>query len=142
MLMRSVTGMMVCSGLLAGLLCLASCEKSGTALGEVRGIVTLDGQPLSQGSVVSYPENGKGALGTIQSDGSFILITRGLKSGVSVGHHRLAVVAYQQPAQASPEADQKPLVPLRYMQPDTSGLSVTVASGKLETLQLELKSAI
>ncbi|MEX0642697.1 MAG: hypothetical protein WD468_08355 [Pirellulales bacterium] len=117
------------------------CGKKGAELGEVQGIVTVNGVPLSSGNVVSYPESGRGAVGEIQSDGTFELATRELGKGAVAGKHRLAIVAYGTVGGATgPEADAAPLVALHYMQPDTSGLSVDVSADQPKYLKLDLKA--
>ena len=54
-------------------------------LAGVEGVVLLDGKPLPAGLVVTTPERGRGAQGTIEPNGQFSLSTRGLGNGASVG---------------------------------------------------------
>lgn len=57
----------------------------------VAGKITYDGQPVTQGTVVFYPEEGQPAMGTIAADGSYRLTTfedgDGAAAGASYGHH-------------------------------------------------------
>ena len=96
---------------------------------------------MPRGTVISYPEAGRNAVGKIQSDGTFKFETNGYGPGAVVGTHRLTVVAYEEnpEAETNPEAELKPLVPLRYTQPHTSGLSVEVMAGRETIANLELK---
>src|SRR5262245_32840897 len=78
---------------------IAGCKpKSNVA--PVRGKVTLDGKPLAQGMIATLPAAGRGASGTIQPDGSFELQTFGKNDGATIGLHKVAVVAYDAPANA------------------------------------------
>ena len=134
---RQSTGVACCLLLLGQF---AGCSDGAAATGEVRGTVTLDGKPLSHGWVISYPENGPGALGKIGSDGSFELATKGVGRGAVLGKHRLTVVAYEGGSEADLESDDtdgKLLIPQKYTQPGSSGLTMEV-SPKLETV-IELK---
>ncbi|MCC7475226.1 MAG: hypothetical protein IT425_07510 [Pirellulales bacterium] len=119
----------------------AGCGR-GVTLCEVRGKVTLDGQPLPTGVVVSFTKAGKGAFGIIQPDGTFTLVTRDKGNGILPGVHRLVVKAFKEKANASPEDDAHRLVPARYMSPETSGFSVTATPGKSEFVILELHAEI
>lgn len=54
-------------------------------LGEVRGRVTLDGKPLPGVNVQFFPDTGRPAVGTTESDGSYTLrYTHGV-TGAKVG---------------------------------------------------------
>lgn len=109
-------------------------------MGRVRGTVRLGETPLKSGCVISYPESGRGASGMIQKDGTFELETNEYGKGAVVGKHRLTVVAYE----GNPTTEVEPenvrlLVPHKYTQPDSSGLSVVVTAGKEELVTLELE---
>lgn len=105
-----------------------------------RGTVILDGKPLSAGSVLLTPARGRGASGTLNPDGSFILTTYGNEDGAIVGKHKVAVV----PLQSESESNEPPPgyvpVPSRYQNPVSSGLEVDVKSGEENVFDLELKS--
>src|SRR5688572_2871703 len=92
----------------------AGCQpKSNTV--PVRGRVLLDGKPLAQGMIATLPSAGRGANGRIQPDGTFELRTFGKNDGATIGVHKVAVVAYDAPANAGPESGSgKLLVPKRY----------------------------
>jgi hypothetical protein len=124
--------------ILAALLYSGCGQKS--SLGRVHGKVTLDGQPLPSGSVVTLPAAGRGAHGMIKN-GEFELSTAGENDGVVLGTHKVAVSATESSQGTGPEAAAgKSLLPLRYANPETSGLTIEVKSGD-NTPTLELKSS-
>lgn len=123
-------------------LAFVGCGRSTPPVAPVNGKVRLNGKPLTTGNVVTMPASGRGAHGVIDSDGSFALRTFGNNDGALLGMHKVAVVAYEAPAGASgPEAGYgKRLVPKRYTNPETSGLSIDVKSDDDNFPVLELKS--
>lgn len=113
----------------------------GVTLVPVRGRVLLDGQPLAAGSVMLQPKIGPAARGQIGPDGSFELGTYqpgdGVRPGPAAG--RVTSVAA---AQAAPDQEQpagKSLIPLRYADFATSGITVDVAAG-MQPVEIELSS--
>jgi hypothetical protein len=74
------------------------CEKPPYDMAPVRGTVTIDGRPLSDGRVMFAPvgkgelNSGKPAYGRIDSDGSFFLYTYGDDDGAIVGEHGVTVI--------------------------------------------------
>ena len=131
-----------CSTILALLLLCgaAGCADNQPEMGMVRGIVTLNGTPLTGGWVHSHPELGRGAAGSIQRDGTFELSTTDFGKGAVVGKHVLTVMAYEEvPDGVDPDIDEKSLVPQKYTQPGSSGLSVEVVGGEEKHVSLDLK---
>jgi hypothetical protein len=121
------------------ILLVCGCSSSGPPTGAVTGKVLLDGVAITSGNVITLPNSGKGANGVIQPDGTFRLKTVGLGDFVVAGNHRVAVVAYkgEQSAQ-NPEATGQLLVPQRYIDVATSGLSIDVVAGETKEVTLEL----
>lgn len=109
---------------------LAGCGGNSAELIPVTGQVLLDGEPLTTGAVITTPEKGRGAQGQIDENGNFELTTRDLGAGAVVGHHSVAVVAHEELGQGGPESPKRPLVPEKYMNPQTSGLSLDVQAGE------------
>ena len=104
----------------------------------VSGVVTLDGQPLSEGLVQVLTPKGRSAKALIQSDGTFEMSSYGKQDGVQVGTFPVTVsILYRDGAE---ENSKKPSVeiPKRYSRPATSGLKVEVKSGQSNELQLSL----
>lgn len=131
-------------GIAAALLAMivfTGCGKTGASVAPVAGKVLIDGQPLASGSVNTLPAGGRGAHGTIQPDGSFSLGTNGPDDGALIGMHRVAVVAYAQSADNGPESPRgKSLVPQRYTNAETSGLTIDVKADEDNAPVLELTS--
>jgi hypothetical protein len=91
--------------------------------------------------IATLPAAGRGASAKIQSDGTFELSTEGKKDGATIGTHKVSVVAYDAPANAGPEAGAgKLLVPQRYTNPDSSGLTIEVKAGETNAPELKLTS--
>ncbi len=107
----------------------------------VRGKVIYGGKPLAEGEVLYNPvdASGRRARGVIQSDGTFRLTTIENGDGALPGEYRIAVVAYAphpgEPGRTEPtDTDARIarsikrgfLIPERYIDPETSGLSDVV----------------
>ena len=124
-------------GLLLGVL---GCGGHQSNMAEVTGKVLVDGQPLTTGRVNTLPERGRGAQGTINSEGEFTLSSGDLGSGALVGLHHVAVVAVEESPNMGPEAPRKSLIPMRYANAETSGLTIDVKAGEPNEVVLELTS--
>lgn len=134
--MRSVTKLVK----ILALAFLAGCGEGNAELAPVRGVVKLDGKPLTSGSVITLPQAGRGARGLIGADGKFELMTVVEGDGARVGQHRVGVVAYEGGSKG-PEAEQgKLLVPQKYTNPATSGLTIEVTEDVPNEPVLELSS--
>ena len=112
------------------LILVAGCDGGG--LQTVKGKVTVDGAPLTSGSVRFVPDTAKGnkataePAGEIGSDGTYTLMTNG-KSGAPAGWYKVTVNAATVPDSSNPFGG-KALVAPRFNAPETSGLSVEVVS--------------
>lgn len=113
----------------------------------VRGLVTLDGTPYTQGgSVVFHPETPcKMATGRIQADGSFEMTTYTAGDGAAVGKHKVTV--FPRPLEIVDELAEENLtkgttspIPNRYASASTSGLVFDVLAGRTNEFPIELKS--
>jgi hypothetical protein len=111
----------------------------------VRGKVFYQGMPLRGGTIVFTPDPTKGGTGPlaraeIQADGNFVLRT-GDRPGAVPGWHRITIVAVD--ATSAPAgtgyAAPRSLVPVRYRDPDLSGLSWEVREGQANTVELNLE---
>lgn len=106
----------------------------------VEGKVLLNGKPFTTGRVMTMPDAGRGAGGEIRPDGTFVLTTFNDGDGALPGIHKAAVRAYENPNVTDPEADLgKSLVPKRYTNPITSGLTIEVKPEGENAPVLELK---
>lgn len=109
---------------------------TGPAMGTVKGVVTLDGQPAPNLEVSFDPkESGQGttAIGYTKADGSYELGYVGNKKGAPVGEYKVSIV----PAELDEEDAQPVSIPARY-NTDTE-LSETVKPGE-NKIDFELKS--
>lgn len=111
----------------------------------VTGTVTLDGQPVIEGDVFFSPQRGRGAKGPIDANGKFILSTYGRNDGATVGQHRIAVIARHGGEDVYFERSPPPgqslfewVVPERYSNATTSGLTHEVSSSEKNHVVLEL----
>jgi hypothetical protein len=103
---------------------------------EVRGIVTLDGQPLSFGTVTFIPElaesdGGRPGQARIEPDGSFTIGTANptKPAGLLPGRYKVAVLAMKPIPNASADRLTELAVPARYTEPTKTPFAVTVAAG-------------
>src|SRR5262245_14795346 len=101
------------------LLLVVGCAKSTPATAPVKGKVTLNGQPLTSGTVITIPEAGRGARGEIGADGSFELQTfEKKKDGAVIGSHKVGVVAVMVGGKGPEGGYGKSLIPSRYNNPE------------------------
>src|SRR5690606_30932923 len=104
----------------------------------VRGTVTLDGNPVPGGSVMFVPAEGRGATGTIDTQGNYVLGTYESADGAVIGTHKIAVY----PAKSGFESDERPpnYVPLpsRYQSIGSSGLEREIKPGEENVVDLQL----
>lgn len=128
--------------LLAAVACCGCGTRAESELAPVIGIVLLDDQPLRSGTIITTPERGRGAEGTIDESGRFKLRTRGLGEGAVVGTHRVAVIVTMDGGSvaANPEAEIKFAIPSRYAQADSSGLQIDVQPNQVNDVMLKLVS--
>ena len=101
---------------------------------DVKGTVTLDGKPVPPGVVIFSAEGGgrNSSRGRIEPGGDYFLVTRHNR-GIDAGEYRVAVQVYEKgdppgPGERAP-ANLPPLVPEKYLNVDTSGLTFTVEPG-------------
>jgi hypothetical protein len=120
--------------LLASLAVLAGCDRT-ERMGKVRGHVTLDGRPVSQGLVLfSNRTKGVHILATLDNTGDYELqMAQGF--GLPLGTYQVAVnppvpTPPMPGAPPPPPIDSTIVIPAQYLQPETSGLTTTVEPGE------------
>jgi hypothetical protein len=97
----------------------------------VEGQVTFQGQPLKTGSLLFQPDAAKGnsstltPSGTIGPDGRYKLYTQE-RPGAPPGWYKVGIVAQEAPPN-DPYA-MRSLIPQRYGDPQTSGISIEVSA--------------
>jgi hypothetical protein len=137
------------AALVVGLLA-AGCggRKDRPPLGRVSGKVTYNGEPLAKASVVFLPdqEGIRSAMGETDEQGRYTLWTYDPGDGAPVGKHKVTVTlrGASEKAEMHPSAigkgkgeayyeqvafTGKPLIPEKYFNPMTSGLTADVQRG-------------
>jgi hypothetical protein len=123
------------------ILLLAGCGKSGPQLAPVRGLVTLDGQPVFEAQLIFQPDEGQGSpsYGVTDKDGQYEVGYKRDQKGALVGWHTVSITmdwqivgpdgGYIRRAQA---------IPPRYN--TQSELRREVERGKENVFEFELKS--
>lgn len=130
------------------LVVLAGCGRALPECAVVTGRVLVDNQPVNQGQVCFWPENGRPAMAALESDGTFRLTTFEPGDGAVVGQHRVSIDAKRVvgkgriPQSIEEEAailrEGRPanemklhwLAPEKYSRAETSGLNVEVKPGE------------
>ncbi|VTS01703.1 hypothetical protein [Tuwongella immobilis] len=120
-------------------------------MGKVSGTVTLDGKAIETGTVTFEMTGQRPGTARIENGKIVEAMTYDPGDGIPVGEHRLAVSATKTAAAATSAnpGDYKAtganymggasLVPKKYLDPTTSGLTATIQSGE-NVLKLELLS--
>ena len=118
-------------------------DSNVSGLIEVTGQVTIDGQPLTEGSVIFFPDSSQGNSGpmagaSIDTDGNYSIKTTG-KAGALPGWYTVTI---QLPGQDMIMGgdETKAQVPALYSSPSTTPLKKEVKAGEANTINLELKS--
>jgi hypothetical protein len=116
---------------LAGVLILNGCNRSGLNLADVSGVVTYNGKAVEKAGVIFMPESGQPAMGTTDAEGKFTLATAN-HPGALVGNHRVGItksetIVTQNPGERLPTYNNKYLIPSKYSSPATSELTAVVS---------------
>lgn len=80
---------------------MAGCgADNGLTLAKVSGKVTYEGKPVPHGTVFFIPDESKGtvgpsAVGSLTSDGSFVMSTESAGDGVIVGSHKVGITGVE-----------------------------------------------
>jgi hypothetical protein len=111
---------------------LAGCSRGDRPVARVSGVVTYNGKPLTTGTVMFVPiESGPPAYGKIEPDGRYKLSTYSSGDGAVIGKHAVMITALEQltPEEAAnPLRSPKLLIPMKYNDTKTSGLTAEVTS--------------
>ena len=127
----------------AALLIACGCTRSPYD-GDVTGTVTLDGKAVGPGIIVFAPTSleENPSRGNIDDGGRYYLITKHAR-GLNPGHYRVAVQVYEKGEPLAPGErrleELEPIVPKKYLEPETSGLEFEVKPGG-NTIDIELTS--
>ena len=105
----------------------------------VSGTVALDGQPLTAGNIMFFPDSGgKHAVGMIGADGAFHLSTYESGDGAVVGKHKVVI----QISHGSPDGTAVPQkssqIPVKYTQRGTTTLTAEITAEGENQLNLNV----
>jgi hypothetical protein len=136
------------SMLLAGLLtgCGSSRNPEWADTVPVSGSVTYNGSPVEGASVTFRPDSSqdRGAVGVTDASGQFRLMTYEPNDGAIPGSFRVTIEktvlegAIETDDSLAPPAKTRDLLPVRYKNVDTSGLSAEVEEGEEKEFPFEL----
>jgi hypothetical protein len=104
----------------------AGCGPARPALLPAEGVVTLDGKPLAEASVIFQPTaGGRPATGVTDAEGRFKVGTFSQRDGALPGTHVVTIAR----SEGTSPSDTRWISPKVYSLADQSGLSATVATG-------------
>jgi len=150
-LQATLLGSLLCTALLY---CGGCSGPSGPTLAEAGGVVTYQGQPVPDATVVFVPQAGTPAMGQTDDEGRFEFNTQGAP-GAIVGPGTISITAVRQSRELTDEevektggaafdalvaSIRKSVIPEKYNHPSTSGLTATVTEDpKQNQLTFDLK---
>ena len=103
---RFLAGCLLCFALL-----LCGCGgDDGPEMGDVTGLVTLDGQPLPKASVRFVPENASPSIGITDDQGRYELQYSSSRDGAIVGMHTVSISTHRN-AGEDDDGNRTPAVP-------------------------------
>jgi hypothetical protein len=147
--MRLMTVFIVCStGLLVGCSGGEDKWKAGRPKTvEAAGMITLNGKPLDKAQVVLVPQGGQNGGSALSDDeGAFQLASFPPDPGVVPGAYKVMIVKAivpelqdEESAEAKTPQRAKLLIPKKYTDPKTSGLTVEVPEAGKKDILIELK---
>jgi hypothetical protein len=113
-----------CALLIVALLFLASgCDSNPRPkLVPISGRITIDGEPLTEGVITVWVKDYRPAIGQIESDGRYTLLTHKPGDGCRPGTHPITITSQVSYGEDSIEY----LIPTIYGSPETSKLTITV----------------
>lgn len=116
-------------------------------MGRVSGVVTYKGAPVADAIVSFTPQNRPKAIGRTDATGRFTLNTFSKGDGAVKGLNRVRIEpwspapeAFLEPGQTPPPLKEveRPDIPTKFRQEETSGLEVEVIAGKRNEFSFEL----
>lgn len=107
------------------------------ALGKVTGSVEYKGQPVKEGQITFYPENGRSATGKVNDGKIQEITTFDPGDGAPVGKLKVTVVAFDK-STADTYNPGKNLLPTKYAALQSTPLSVEIKPGANDVGALKL----
>jgi hypothetical protein len=143
---RCVVMMLILCALVSSIV---GCGGGGPKMMPIEGEVIYQGKPLTTGTVLYVPRDraaGRQARGEIQSNGTFQLMTFKPADGAMLGEYDIAIVALKPHPGESREAIEAAggivprgsLIPDKYSDPSTSGLSDSITTDHSGKKRIEL----
>ncbi|MFO0798919.1 MAG: hypothetical protein U0804_15735 [Gemmataceae bacterium] len=135
-LRRILAGFVTCAGVT-----FSGCGTKGPELYPVKGTVLVNKKAAEHATVVLHPVNPAASdapkpRGKVTADGSFTLTTHTAGDGAPAGEYRVTVEQWLAGARADdPPANR---LPAKYADPNTSGLTATIAAGATELKAIEI----
>ena len=116
------------------------CGPKRPAAAPVRGKITFQGKPVTEGQITFHPEHGRPAIGAIGTDGTYRLTTFKSDDGAEPGNYRVTIDATRVTGGTQPKSFRdemrnmnkgivpkiERLVPEKYSRPETSPLTAEV----------------
>ena len=123
--------------LVIGAFCLVGCGgPDHPEVGRVSGVVTLDGQPLPEATVMFQPENGRASVATTDSAGKYSLTYLDGVPGAKLGPHTV-IIRTEIPGEDGQPPIAKEKLPKKYH--EQSELTADVKPGD-NTFNFDLES--
>ena len=119
--------------LFAAAACAAGCSDGLPQRVPVGGTVTIDGAPLTRGSIMFITQGGRPAGGSVDSQGHFQLSCYDKGDGATLGLHQVKVTAVE----PINDRSNRWLAPKKYADERNSGIEVEITE-PVEDLKIEL----
>lgn len=122
----------------------AGCGSASSSLGSgATGLVTIDGKPLTTGTVQFVAAEGANlpsAVGVIGPDGRYSAKANQSVQGLAPGKYVVTVVSWSKEPDSAANVVGVSAIPEKYNDPTTSGFVVTVEKGKTATFDVKMVS--
>jgi hypothetical protein len=112
---------------------MAGCGDGRPTRVPVAGVISIDGEPLTAGSIMFVTDAGRPAGGSIDSEGRFALTCYEPGDGAMPGHYRVKITAVE----SINDRSNRWLAPKKYADEKTSGIEVDVTE-PVDDLKIDL----
>jgi hypothetical protein len=109
----------------------------GSEFSPAEGVVTLNGAPLANATVVFQSPARPLATAKTDNEGCYRVETGSIE-GIKPGEYRVAVTAYRKCEGYNDDNAPELAVPEKYVQPETSGLTAVIISGSNRGVNFDL----
>jgi hypothetical protein len=136
--MNCLSRMVACLSFVALMAAIAGCDGQGAGLASVKGTVTYQGRPLEEGRIVFQPPQGRPSSGAIKAGQIVEVTTFKLGDGAPAGPVKVAIQATKPDPKDPTGMATISLLPTKYADPASSGLTATLERGKPNELTFSL----